>query len=94
MCCAFRLRSVYVEDTVVGAVCCRVESGDPAAGYDRLYIMTLGVTATWRRRGIGSQLLRHVLGNLTRHPSIRVISLHVQTTNVEAVGFYKVKRQA
>ncbi|CAM9672578.1 unnamed protein product, partial [Scytosiphon promiscuus] len=81
--------SVFVDDVVVGAVCCRIEPAESAGGHDSLYIMTLGVLATWRRRKIGTKLLRRVLDSLPRYPSVEQVYLHVQTNNGEAVGFYE-----
>lgn len=80
---------VYVDDVVVGAVCCRIEPPESPEGHVKLYIMTLGVLAAWRRRAIGTHLLRRVLDSLPRYPSVREVYLHVQTSNQEAVGFYK-----
>lgn len=74
-------------DVYVGAVACRVER---EAGVTRVYIMTLGVLAPYRRLGIGSILLDHVLRHCTSPGSaVRVAYLHVQTNNQEAIDFYK-----
>ena len=49
--------AAYFNDLVVGAVCCRVETeGDK----HRMYIMTLGCLAPYRRLGIGMLLCRVV----------------------------------
>ncbi|CAN0430906.1 unnamed protein product, partial [Hapterophycus canaliculatus] len=80
---------VYVDDVVVGAVCCRVEPPESPGGHEALYIMTLGVLAAWRRRSIGTKLLRRVLDSLPRYPSVEEVYLHVQSNNGEAVGFYE-----
>ncbi len=54
----FSVPPAYYNDIVVGAVCCRIDILD---GSKRLYIMTLGCLAPYRRRGIGSIMLEHVL---------------------------------
>lgn len=47
----------YYNDIVVGAVCCRI---DLEVGR-RLYIMTLGCLYPYRRLGIGTIMVQHVL---------------------------------
>ena len=42
--------AAYMDDIVVGAVCCRVDEGKPDS---QLYIMTLGCLAPYRRLGLG-----------------------------------------
>merc|ERR1712115_223264 len=54
----------YYNDVVVGAVCCRIdntaaEEGKPSK--KKLYIMTLGCLAPYRRLGIGTHMLKHVM---------------------------------
>ena len=46
--------SAYYNDIVVGAVCCRIDTTED--GRRRLYIMTLGCLAPYRRLGIGRYL--------------------------------------
>lgn len=48
----------YYNDIVVGAVCCRI---DTVANQRRLYIMTLGCLYPYRRLGIGTVMLNHIL---------------------------------
>lgn len=45
--------SAYFNDIVVGAVCCRIDTSD---NQRRLYIMTLGCLAPYRRLHIGRSL--------------------------------------
>ncbi|KAI1316466.1 N-alpha-acetyltransferase 50 [Mortierella claussenii] len=83
---------IYFNDVCVGAVCCRKEkvAGSPL---QNLYIATLGVLAPYRRLGLGTKLLRHILEHVEQAassgPKIGKIYLHVQTHNEEALEFYK-----
>jgi len=43
----------YYQDVLVGAVCCRIENKKSEGGGRRMYIMTLGVLAPYRRLKIG-----------------------------------------
>jgi hypothetical protein len=50
--------SAYYNDICVGSIACRLEKKD--GGSVRLYIMTLGVLAPYRRLGIGEFVSRLV----------------------------------
>lgn len=55
----------------------------------QLYIVTLGVLAPYRRRGIASALLTAVLRHVTAElPEVARAILHVHTVNDEALAFY------
>lgn len=75
----------FYNDVVVGAVCCKIENVE---NEKRLYIMTLGCLFTYRRLGIGTTMLKHVL-DYTHRKGIDSIYLHVQTNNNGAIEFYK-----
>lgn len=75
----------FYNDVVVGAVCCRVEQVDNER---RLYIMTLGCLYRYRRLGIGTTMLEHVL-ECASNKGIDNIYLHVQINNTGAIEFYK-----
>lgn len=74
----------YSTDILVGAICCRVEEGGK-----RLYIMTIGVLAPYRCCGIGTELLEQCLKQVESDKLIEEVYLHVQTSNTEAINFYK-----
>ncbi|GAB1602008.1 N-alpha-acetyltransferase 50-like [Argonauta hians] len=76
----------YFNDIVVGAVCCRV---DNSATQRRLYIMTLGCLFPYRRLGIGTVMLNHVLKICEEDGNFDNVFLHVQVNNVGAIKFYE-----
>jgi len=88
-------RLAYYNDILVGAVSCRiekfpVEQGQPSNNPNhRLYIMTLGVLAPYRTSGIGFKLLQYVLDYCKGKNEIDEVYLHVQTSNDNAIEFYK-----
>ncbi|NP_001155571.1 N-acetyltransferase-like [Acyrthosiphon pisum] len=75
----------YYNDIVVGAVCCRI---DQEVGR-RLYIMTLGCLSQYRRLGIGSMMVEHVLNYVESDGTFDSVYLHVQLNNDSAIKFYK-----
>uniref|UniRef100_A0A7S2USK3 N-acetyltransferase domain-containing protein n=1 Tax=Fibrocapsa japonica TaxID=94617 RepID=A0A7S2USK3_9STRA len=77
----------YWNGFVVGAVCSRFEAS--SNGRRNVYIMTLGVLAAYRGRSIGSQLLERVLSACEAYDDLDHIYLHVQTSNTEALNFYR-----
>lgn len=85
----------FFKEYVVGAACARVEN-IVDSDRQRIYIMTLGVLAAYRGRGIGSQLIQSVLDHFeenkdTLYATVDEISLHVQISNDDAIKFYTEK---
>lgn len=76
----------YFNDIVVGAVCCREDKSDNTK---RLYIMTLGCLAPYRRMGIGSVMLEHILNICEADGTYDNVYLHVQVNNGGAINFYE-----
>ncbi|XP_048191961.1 N-alpha-acetyltransferase 50-like [Perognathus longimembris pacificus] len=76
----------YCNDIAVGAVCCRV---DHSQNQKRLYIMTLGCLAPYRRLRIGTKMLNHVLNICEKDGTFDNIYLHVQISNKSAIDFYR-----
>ena len=80
----------YWNGFVVGAICCRLEPPS-GPGPKRLYIMTLGVLAAYRRRGIASKLVKMMLDAVEseeQFADVEEVYLHVQTNNETAISFY------
>ncbi|KAM7536009.1 hypothetical protein Aperf_G00000095169 [Anoplocephala perfoliata] len=63
-------RLAYFNDIVVGAVCYRFEKVEGSDNLKKCYIMTLGCLAPYRRYGVGSLLLRHVLRKCAKNKQI------------------------
>jgi len=90
-------RLAFYNDVLIGAVCCRYETVELTAEriinksdqHRRLYIMTLGVLAPYRHYGVGRRLLEIILDHAKKTNDIEEIFLHVQTSNTEALAFYK-----
>ncbi|XP_014260426.1 N-alpha-acetyltransferase 50 isoform X2 [Cimex lectularius] len=76
----------YYNDIVVGAVCCRVDTSDNSR---RLYIMTLGCLSPYRRLGVGTTMVEHVLNHVQKDGNYDNVYLHVQVNNTGAIDFYK-----
>lgn len=76
----------YFNDIVVGAVCCRIDTSD---NQRRLYIMTLGCLAPYRRLNIGTVMLQHVLKICDEDGNFDNVFLHVQVSNEGAIKFYE-----
>ena len=75
----------YYNDIVVGAVCCRI---DTTQNQRRLYIMTLGCLYPYRRLGIGTVMVQHILNYVEKDGNFDSIFLHVQVNNKGAIDFY------
>uniref|UniRef100_A0A8C9EAI9 N-alpha-acetyltransferase 50 n=1 Tax=Phocoena sinus TaxID=42100 RepID=A0A8C9EAI9_PHOSS len=76
----------YFNDIAAGAVCCRVNHSQ---NQKRLYIMTVGCLAPYRRLGIGTKMLNHVLNICEKVGTFDNIYLHVQISNESAIDLYR-----
>mmetsp|Transcript_22254 Transcript_22254/g.26737 ORF Transcript_22254/g.26737 Transcript_22254/m.26737 type:complete len:170 (+) Transcript_22254:175-684(+) len=85
-CVPFTIMALYT-DFVIGAICCRLEKQPD--GKARMYMMTLGILAPYRRRGVGVKLLNHTMKLAKEDPNVEEVYLHVQTSNDDAMEFYK-----
>ncbi|KAM3186648.1 hypothetical protein ACTXT7_003901 [Hymenolepis weldensis] len=82
-------RLAYFNDIVVGAVCYRFEKAEGSDNFRKCYIMTLGCLAPYRRYGVGSILLKHVLRKCAKDKQVQTVYLHVHVENDDAVKFYE-----
>jgi len=73
-------RLIYYNDIPVGTVCCRLETNDDQTD---MYLMTMGILAPYRSRGLGSRCLESVISAAVAHtkPKIHKMYLHVQVSN-------------
>jgi len=56
------------------------------------YILILGVDKDYRRQGLASILLQHLLNTLNTRIQCKAVYLHVLNTNKQAIKFYESKR--
>lgn len=79
----------YYHELLVGSVTCRLEATD-VEGVFRLYVMTIGVLAAYRRLGIGAKMMQQLLDNVAaeQQTAISEIALHVQVGS-DAFKFYE-----
>ena len=95
ICC--RLEPIAAPNTAVTALTTTKTEADLnkySLEKDKVYIMTLGVFAAYRKLGIGSSLLNSIMKTIStekKYENIKEIYLHVQTNNVEAIDFYTKK---
>lgn len=82
------LKFAILNGFTVGSVCARVEDTDNSY-VKKLYIMTLTVLPAYRRRGIATMLLNHIISIAKSNSSLSEVYLHVQTSNEDAMNFYK-----
>ena len=82
------IRFGHYNGFAIGAVCARLEPDEVNEGKFKLYIMTINVLAAYRRRGVASTLLKHILEEASKDETITEVFLHVQTSNEEAKQFY------
>jgi len=55
---------------------------------DELHLLNLGVHPAWRRQGLGTQLIQHVLKTATEKGTLRII-LEVRASNEAAQALYQ-----
>jgi len=90
VCCRVESHPLQSSSSVVVVVVNEAGSADSSSTIKKLYIMTLGVLAPYRRLGIGSKLLEAALKFSKKEaPQAEVIFASVWTMNTSAVEFYK-----
>ena len=79
----------FYNGRVVGAICCRMDISKTPSGETlrKLYIMTLGCLPPYRRKGIGSRMVQHIMDIVEKDGNYDSIFLHVQVNNEDAINF-------
>jgi len=80
---------IYYNDVPVGTFCSKLET---EKGRTSVYLMTMGILAPYRSRGVGSESIANLLSSIAKRPAaqkIHRIYLHVQTSNEGARRFYE-----
>ena len=54
-----------------------------------LYICTIGVYASWRRKGIGSLIIQRLINKAQDMDQVKYLSLHCKAYDDDAIAFYK-----
>lgn len=76
----------YFQGVLVGAITWKYNiNGDERS----IYIMTINVLDNYKRYGIGSALLKHMIEIHKDVKELSFINLHVQESNQSALNFYK-----
>lgn len=74
----------YFNDIPVGCFCAKIQ---PEKNGARVYIMTFGVLAPYRRLGIGARMLEYIETHVKTELKAKEVGLHVQEGN-EAKDWY------
>ena len=82
------IKFAYYNGFAIGAIAARLEPVEGEDGNFKMYIMTINVLAAYRRRGVASTLLKHLLEKASKDSRVGEIFLHVQTSNDDAKSFY------
>jgi len=80
---------IYYNDVPIGTFCCKLETEN---GRTSIYLMTMGILAPYRSRGVGSESLSSLLSSIAKRPAsqkIHRLYLHVQISNESAKRFYE-----
>ena len=70
-----------VDNSIVGYICCEIKLG-------RGHVITIAVDDRYRRRGIGSKLMKMFILYALKH-GVKEIYLEVSVRNKEAISFYR-----
>jgi ribosomal-protein-alanine N-acetyltransferase len=79
---------------IVGYVMCRVEGGFSGLGFRRFgarkgHVISVAVLPEYRKRGVGSALMKEVLQAMSTHYEAESCYLEVRASNTSAINLYK-----